>query len=109
MEKIRRSSSLWISRGKNKFILPYGLDSCEIFKFWEYSKVKDDSENGFQIINMNDAWSILTEKFLYNSTKKMVKIFESLDQKYDIEGVSAKKFIMDRLLGYKGVDFKNCS
>ena len=58
---------------------------------------------------MNDAWSILTEIFLYNNTKKMVKIFEYLDQKYNMEGVGAKKFIMDRLVGYKGVDFKNCN
>ena len=35
----------------------------------------------------------------------MIKIFKSLDQKYNMEGVDAKKFIMNRLLGYKGVDF----
>ena len=39
----------------------------------------------------------------------MVKVLESLGQKYNIEGVGAKKFIMDRLVGYKGVDFKNCN
>ena len=44
---------------------------------------------------------------MYDSTEKMVKIFVSLDQKYNMVGVGAKKFIMDRLLGYKGVDFKN--
>ena len=36
----------------------------------------------------------------------MVKVLETLDQKYNMEGIGAKKFIMDRLLGYKGVDFK---
>ena len=48
-------------------------------------------------------------KFLYDSTEKMVKVLESLDQKYNMESVGAKKFIMDRLLGCKGVDFKNCN
>ena len=44
MEKIRRSSSLWISRGENKFILPHGLESYEILN-WECSKVKDDGND----------------------------------------------------------------
>ena len=39
--------------------------------------------------------------------KKMIKIFQSLDQKSNMEGIGAKKFFMDRLLGYKDVDFKN--
>ena len=46
-------------------------------------------------------------KFLYDSTEKMIKVLESLDQKYNMEGIGAKKFFMDHLLGYKGVDFKN--
>ena len=37
----------------------------------------------------------------------MVKVLETLDQKYNMKGVGAKKFFMDRLLGCKGVDFKN--
>ena len=46
------------------------------------------------------------KKFLYDCTKKMVKVLGSFDQKYNMEGIGAKNFIMDRLLGYKGVDFK---
>ena len=36
----------------------------------------------------------------------MVKVLESLEQKYNIEGVGANKFIINQLLRYKGVDFK---
>ena len=41
----------------------------------------NDSENDFQIINVIDALSILMGKFLYDTTEKMIKIFESLEQK----------------------------
>ena len=40
----------------------------------------NDSEGDFQIIDVSDAWSILTKHFLYDSTKKMFKVLESLDQ-----------------------------
>ena len=58
------------------------------------------------IIHGIDVLSVLTEKFLHDSTEKMVKDLESLDKKYNIEGVSAKNLIMDLLIGYKGMDFK---
>ena len=41
--------------------------------------------------------------------EKMVKVLESLGKKYNKETVSAKKLIMDCLLGYKGVNLKNCN
>ena len=49
------------------------------------------------------------EKFSYDGTENMVKVLKSLEQKYNMEGVGAKKFVMDRLLGNKGVVFKNCN
>ena len=58
------------------------------------------------IIHGIDVLSVLTEKLLHDSTEKMVKDLESLDKKYNIEGVSAKNLIMDLLIGYKGMDFK---
>ena len=50
----------------------------------------NDSENDFQTIDVIDAWGNLTNKFLYDSAKKMVKVLESLGRKHNMEGVGAK-------------------
>ena len=80
-------------------------------------KLKED-EHDIEVINVVDVWkhsnflcknyvmNALTDS-LYNvyADKKTAKeLWESLDRKYKIEDVGAKKFVVGRFLDYKIVD-----
>lgn len=89
------------------------------FLIEEPNKVPEGASN-IQIITVVDVWNHL--EFLYknyilnclidslynvHSIKRITKkLWESMDGKYKPEDVGAKKFIVNRFLNYKTVNFK---
>ena len=85
----------------------------------EAPKLKEDECN-IQVSSVVDAWkhsyflcrnyvmNALTDSLynVYTDKKTTKELWESLDRKYKIEDVGAKKFVVGRFLDYKMVDSK---
>ena len=79
-----------------------------------------EREIDMQVVNAVDAWKhsdflcrhyVMNElhDLLYNvycAIKTAKELWKSLDRKYKTEDVGAKKFMVDRFLNFKMVDFR---
>ena len=114
-----RCSMGWISRGDKKSF--FFLTTLNFTRFLAEDIPKlNESEIDMQVINIVDAWKHFDflcrncvmnglHDSLYNvycSMKTTKELWESLDQKHKIEVIEAKKFMVDRFLNFKMMDYK---
>lgn len=118
-EKSEKFSCLNFKRWQQKML--FYLTTLNLARFLiETAPVLNEGEGDIQTINALDAWKhsdFLYRNYIMNSladalyniysTMKTAKeLWESLDRKYKTENAGAKKFLVDRFLGYKMVDSK---
>ena len=118
-EKPEKFNGLNIKRWQQKTLFYLTTLNLARFLIEDAPKLKEDKHD-IQVINVIDALKhsdFLCRNYvmnalidsLYNvySDKKTTKdLWESLDQKYKIEDVGAKKFVVGHFLDYKMVDSK---
>lgn len=91
-------------------------------KFLTDEASKGNNKSNAQTLIVADAWknsnylywncvmnSLVDSLYnVYHLKKTTKELQDSLDKKYKIEDVGAKKFVVDQFLDYKMVDLKDC-
>ena len=116
-EKLEKFNGLNFKRWQQKML--FYLTTLNLARFLTEKPSKlSKGETDMQVVNVVDAWKhsdFLCKNYvmnklhdsLYNvycAIKTAKKLWESLDQKYKIEDVEIKKFVVDQFLNFKMVD-----
>ena len=118
-EKPKKFNRLNFKRWQNKMLFYLITLNLARFLTKDAPKVKED-EHDIQVISVVNVWKhfdFLCRKcvlnaltislyYVYSNKKTSKELWESLDRKYKIEDVGAKKFVIGCFLNYKMVDSK---